>query len=112
MSYYPSLTLKSRYPKNAVKSALVILQQCGFEKDSITRPQSHFDLSKECDSGQTSRERITLLDRTLIEQPDAVIDRAHFRDDVLDEQTITRPLPDKVTKRVFNHTTARRNARL
>ena len=50
---------------------------------------------------QTSRERFTLLDRDFIEQLDTVIDRAHFRDDVLDEPTITRPLPDKVTKREF-----------
>ena len=50
---------------------------------------------------QKTRERYTLLDRDLINQLDAVIDRAHFRDDVLDEPTITRPLPDKVTKREF-----------
>ena len=50
---------------------------------------------------QTSRERFTLLDRTLIEQLDAVIDRVTVRDDILDEPTITRPLPDKVTKREF-----------
>ena len=97
-----SYAKKSRYPKNPMKSALVILQQCGFEKDSIIRPQSHLSLSNRGDSGQTSRARFTLLDRTLIEQLDAVIDRAHFRDDVLDEPTITRPLPDKVTKRDFD----------
>ena len=96
-----SYAKKSRYPKNAVKSALVILQQCGFEKDSITRPQSHLSLSNRGDSGQTSRERFTLLDRTLIEQLDAAIDRVTVRDDILDEPTITRPLPDKVTKREF-----------
>ena len=96
-----SYARKNRQPKSAMKSALVILRQCGFEKDSITRPQSPNDLSNSGDSGQTSRERFTLLDRTLIEQLDAVIDRAHFRDDVLDEPTITRPLPDKVTKREF-----------
>jgi hypothetical protein len=59
------------------------------------------DLSNSGDSGQTSRERFTLLDRALIEQLDAVIERANFRDDILDEPTITRPLPDKVTKREF-----------
>jgi hypothetical protein len=96
-----SYARKNRQPKSAMKSALVILRQCGFEKDSISRPQSPNDLSNSGDSGQTSRERFTLLDRTLIEQLDAVIDRAHFRDDVLDEPTITRPLPDKVTKREF-----------
>ena len=68
----------------------------------FSRPQSHLSLSNRGDSGQTSRARFTLLDRTLIEQLDAVIDRAHFRDDVLDEPTITRPLPDKVTKRDFD----------
>ena len=94
-----------------MKSALVILRQCGYEKTQ-TSAQSPNDLSNSGDSVQTSRERSTLLDRTLIEQLDAVIDRAHFRDDVLDEPTITRPLPDKVTKESFNHTTARRNARL
>ena len=50
---------------------------------------------------QTSRERFTVLDRGLIEQLDAVIDRLNFREDILDEPTITRPLPDKVTKREF-----------
>jgi hypothetical protein len=50
---------------------------------------------------QKTRERYTILERDLIRQLDAVIDRAHFRDDVLDEPTITRPLPDKVTKREF-----------
>jgi len=97
-----SYAKKSRYPKNAVKSALVILQQCGFEKDSITRPQSHLSLSNRGDSGQTSRERFTLLDRTLIEQLDAAIDRKMFYDDFLETPTITRPLPDKVTKRDFD----------
>jgi len=51
---------------------------------------------------QKTRERYTTLERDLIEQLDAVIDRVHFRDDVLDEPTITRPLPDKVTKRDFD----------
>ena len=97
-----SYAKKSRYPKNAVKSALVILQQCGFEKDSITRPQSHLSLSNRGDSGQTTRERHTLLDRTLIEQLDAAIDRKMFYDDFLETPTITRPLPDKVTKRDFD----------
>ena len=78
---------------------LLALKICALE--SVIRPQSHLSLSNRGDSGQTSRERFTLLDRTLIEQLDAVIDRAHFRDDVLDEPTITRPLPDKVTKREF-----------
>jgi hypothetical protein len=65
------------------------------------RPQSHFSLSNRGDSGQTSRERFTVLDRDLIEQLDATIDRLNFRGDILDEPTITRPLPDKVTKREF-----------
>ena len=97
-----SYAKKSRYPKNAMKSALVILQQCGYEKKSSNFcTLSHFDLSKECDSVQTSRERFTVLDRDLIEQLDAVIERLNFREDILDEPTITRPLPDKVTKREF-----------
>ena len=97
-----SYAKKSRYPKNPMKSALVILQQCGYEKKSSNFcTLSHFDLSKECDSVQKTRERYTTLERDLIEQLDAVIDRVHFRDDVLDEPTITRPLPDKVTKREF-----------
>ena len=50
---------------------------------------------------QKTRERYTTSERDLIEQLDAVIDRVHFRDDVLDEPTITRPLPDKVTVRTF-----------
>ena len=81
--------------------ALVILQQCGFERDSKTRPQSHLSLSNRGDSGQTSRERFTHLDRALIEQLDAAIDRKMFYDDFLETPTITRPLPDKVTKREF-----------
>ena len=98
-----SYAKKSRYPKNAMKSALVILQQCGYEKKSSNFcTLSHFDLSKECDSVQTSRERFTVLDRDLIEQLDAVIERLNFREDILDEPTITRPLPDKVTKRDFD----------
>ena len=97
-----SYAKKSRYPKNPMKSALVILQQCGYEKKSSNFcTLSHFDLSKECDSVQTSRERFTVLDRDLIEQLDAVIERLNFREDILDEPTITRPLPDKVTKREF-----------
>ena len=97
-----SYARKNRQPKSAMKSALVILRQCGYEKKSSNFcTQSPNDLSNSGDSVQTSRERFTLLDRTLIEQLDAVIDRAHFRDDVLDEPTITRPLPDKVTKREF-----------
>jgi hypothetical protein len=96
-----SYARRDRQPKSAVKSALVILQQCGYEKDSIIRPQSPNDLSNSGDSGQTSRDRLTLLDRTLIEQLDATIDRLNFRGDILDEPTITRPLPDKVTKRQF-----------
>ena len=97
-----SYAKKSRYPKNAMKSALVILQQCGYEKKSSNFcTLSHFDLSKECDSVQKTRERYTILERDFIEQLDAVIERAHFRDDILDEPTITRPLPDKVTKREF-----------
>jgi hypothetical protein len=51
---------------------------------------------------QKTRERYTILERDFIEQLDAVIERAHFRDDILDEPTITRPLPDKVTKRDFD----------
>ena len=35
-------------------------------------------------------------------QLDAVIERLNFREDILDEPTITRPLPDKVTKRDFD----------
>jgi len=98
-----SYAKKSRYPKNAMKSALVILQQCGYEKKSSNFcTLSHFDLSKECDSVQKTRERYTILERDFIEQLDAVIERAHFRDDVLDEPTITRPLPDKVTQRHFD----------
>jgi len=97
-----SYAKKSRYPKNAVKSALVILQQCGFERDSKTRPQSHLSLSNRGDSGQTSRERFTHLDRALIEQLDAAIDRKMFYDDFLETPTITRPLPDKVTQRHFD----------
>ena len=96
-----SYARKNRQPKSAMKSALVILQQCGYEKDSIIRPQSPNDLSNSGDCGQTSRDRLTLLDRTLIEQLDAVIERLNFREDILDEPTITRPLPDKVTKREF-----------
>ena len=53
---------------------------------------------------QKTRERYTILERDFIEQLDAVIERAHFRDDILDEPTITRPLPDKVTKREFSNT--------
>ena len=68
----------------------------------FTRPQSHLSLSNRGDSGQTSRERLTLLDRTLIEQLDAAIDRKMFYDDFLETPTITRPLPDKVTKRDFD----------
>jgi len=97
-----SYAKKSRYPKNAMKSALVILQQCGYEKDSIIRPQSPLSLSNRCDSGQPIRERFTVLDRDLIVQLDAVIERLNFREDILDEPTITRPLPDKVTKRDFD----------
>ena len=98
-----SYAKKSRYPKNAVKSALVILQQCGYEKKSSNFcTLSHFDLSNRGDSVQTSRERFTVLDRDLIEQLDAVIERLNFREDILDEPTITRPLPDKVTKREFD----------
>ncbi|WP_297923629.1 hypothetical protein [uncultured Agitococcus sp.] len=98
-----SYARKNRQPKSAMKSALVILRQCGYEKKSSNFcTQSPNDLSNSGDSVQTSRARFTLLDRTLIEQLDAVIDRAHFRDDVLDEPTITRPLPDKVTKRDFD----------
>ena len=96
-----SYARNNRQPKSAMKSALVILQQCGYEKDSIIRPQSPNDLSNSGDCGQTSRDRLTLLDRTLIEQLDAVIERLNFREDILDEPTITRPLPDKVTKREF-----------
>jgi hypothetical protein len=50
---------------------------------------------------QKTRERYTILERDLIEQLDAVIERLNFREDILDEPTITRPLPDKVTKREF-----------
>ena len=97
-----SYARKNRQPKSAMKSALVILRQCGYEKKSSNFcTQSPNDLSNSGDTVQTSRERFTLLDRDLIKQLDAVIDRAHFRDDVLDEPTITRPLPDKVTKREF-----------
>jgi hypothetical protein len=71
------------------------------KKTQNFRPQSPNDLSNSGDSGQTSRERFTLLDRDLIEQLDAVIERLNFREDILDEPTITRPLPDKVTKREF-----------
>ena len=86
----------------------MILQQCGFEK-TLNFSQSHFDLSKEAIPVQKTRERSDVLDRTLIEQLDAVTDCAHFRDDVLDEKQSHDPLPDKVTKESFNHTTARRN---
>jgi hypothetical protein len=97
-----SYAKKSRYPKNPMKSALVILQQCGYEKKSSNFcTLSHFDLSKECDSVQKTRERYTILERDLIRQLDAVIERLNFREDILDEPTITRPLPDKVTKREF-----------
>ncbi len=85
-----------------MKSALVILRQCGYEKKSSNFcTQSPNDLSNSGDSVQTSRERFTVLDRDLIEQLDAVIERLNFREDILDEPTITRPLPDKVTKREF-----------
>mgnify|MGYP000293568527 FL=1 len=97
-----SYARRDRQPKSAVKSALVILRQCGYEKKSSNFcTQSPNDLSNSGDSVQTSRERFTVLDRDLIEQLDATIDRLNFRGDILDEQTITRPLPDKVTKREF-----------
>ena len=90
----------------------MILQQWVLKKTQTCRPQSHFDLNKVAILDRHHANDSRFLDRTLIEQLDAVIDRAHFRDDVLDEPTITRPLPDKVTKESFNDTTARRNARL
>jgi hypothetical protein len=97
-----SYARKNRQPKSAMKSALVILRQCGYEKKSSNFcTQSPNDLSNSGDSVQTSRERFTVLDRDLIEQLDAVIERLNFREDILDEPTITRPLPDKVTKREF-----------
>lgn len=97
-----SYAKKSRYPKNPTKSALVILRQCGYEKKgSDFCTQSHFSLSKRCESVQKTRERYTLLDRDFVEQLDAVIDRVNFKEDILEIPTLTRPLPDKVTKREF-----------
>jgi putative DNA primase/helicase len=98
-----SYARRDRQPKSAMKSALVILQQCGYEKKSSNFcTQSPNDLSKSGDTVQKTRERYTHLDRDLIEQLDAVIERLNFREDILDEPTITRPLPDKVTKRDFD----------
>ena len=97
-----SYAKKSRYPKNAVKSACVILRQCGFEILEKSRPQSHLSLSNRCDSGHNSRTRLTHLDRALIDQLDETIDRKDFYNEVLDMPTITHPLPDKVTKRRFD----------
>ena len=89
-----------RAVKNFMKSAMVILRQCGFEVGGIVRPESPFCLSKSGNSGhKKERERITLLDRDLINKLDAITDRKTFEADVLNCPLITQPLPDKVQKR-------------
>ena len=96
-----SYAKKSRLPKNAVKSALVILRQCGYEVSEKIRPQSHLRLKQRCESGHKTRERITLLRRDLIEKLDEVITRRTKRADDVEQAPIIRPLPDKVTVRTF-----------
>ena len=90
---------------------LLALKICALEFLNI-RPQSHLSLSNRGDSGQTSREMFTHLDRALIEQLDAAIDRKMFYDDFLETPTITRPLPDKVTQRHFDTDTDRHKTRI
>jgi len=96
-----SYAKKTRAPKNAVKSALVILRQCGYEIGAKVRPQSHLLLKQKCESGHNTRERITLLSRDLIEKLDEVIARRTQRADEVEQAPIIRPLPDKVTVRTF-----------